>query len=323
LRRSNLRHRIGDCFVAGNAPRNDKALELGNDALNSLIQNLVFGLFVGSIYGIAAVGLALVFGVMKMLNVAHGELLMIGGYVSFWLFQAAGVDPFVSMLISAPLVFLLGLVLNQLCFRHLAKMEPEPKIRNSLLISFGLVLILQNLAQQLWAADERSIQTIYSGAGIEVMGIALPYTRLANVVVALLVVVALQLFLSRTWLGKAIRSTAEEWESAVLVGVNTRRIYFITLGLSAALAAIAGALVAISYGISPSIGLPWTLKALIVVILAGTGSIFGVFPAGLLLGVGEALSGLVAGAEYREVFGLLIFVVILIVRPQGLFGRTL
>ena len=323
MRRSNLRHRIGDCFVAGNAPRNDKALELGNDALNSLIQNLVFGLFVGSIYGIAAVGLALVFGVMKMLNVAHGELLMIGGYVSFWLFQAAGVDPFVSMLISAPLVFLLGLVLNQLCFRHLAKMEPEPKIRNSLLISFGLVLILQNLAQQLWAADERSIQTIYSGAGIEVMGIALPYTRLANVVVALLVVVALQLFLSRTWLGKAIRSTAEEWESAVLVGVNTRRIYFITLGLSAALAAIAGALVAISYGISPSIGLPWTLKALIVVILAGTGSIFGVFPAGLLLGVGEALSGLVAGAEYREVFGLLIFVVILIVRPQGLFGRTL
>jgi branched-chain amino acid transport system permease protein len=248
---------------------------------------------------------------------------MIGGYVSFWLFQAAGVDPFVSMLISAPLVFLLGLVLNQVCFRHLAKMEPEPKIRNSLLISFGLVLILQNLAQQLWAADERSIQTIYSGAGIEVMGIALPYTRLANVVVALLVVVALQLFLSRTWLGKAIRSTAEEWESAVLVGVNTRRIYFITLGLSAALAAIAGALVAISYGISPSIGLPWTLKALIVVILAGTGSIFGVFPAGLLLGVGEALSGLVAGAEYREVFGLLIFVVILIVRPQGLFGRTL
>ena len=313
MRRSNLRHRIGDCFVAGNAPRNDKALELGNDALNSLIQNLVFGLFVGSIYGIAAVGLALVFGVMKMLNVAHGELLMIGGYVSFWLFQAAGVDPFVSMLISAPLVFLLGLVLNQLCFRHLAKMEPEPKIRNSLLISFGLVLILQNLAQQLWAADERSIQTIYSGAGIEVMGIALPYTRLANVVVALLVVVALQLFLSRTWLGKAIRSTAEEWESAVLVGVNTRRIYFITLGLSAALAAIAGALVAISYGISPSIGLPWTLKALIVVILAGTGSIFGVFPAGLLLGVGEALGGLVAGAEYREVFGLLIFVVILIV----------
>jgi branched-chain amino acid transport system permease protein len=288
--------------------------------LTSLIQNLVFGFFVGSIYGIAAVGLALVFGVMKMLNVAHGELLMIGGYVSFWLFQSAGIDPFVSILISAPLMFLLGLVLNQLCFRHLAKLDT--KIRNSLLISFGLVLILQNLAQQLWAADERSIQTAYSGAGIDVMGIALPYTRLANVVVALLVVIALQLFLSRTWLGKAIRSTAEEWESAVLVGVNTRHIYFITLGLSAALAAIAGALVAISYGISPSIGLPWTLKALIVVILAGTGSIFGVFPAGLLLGVGEALSGLVAGAEYREVFGLLIFVVILIVRPQGLFGRT-
>ena len=290
--------------------------------MTSIVQNLIFGLFVGSIYGIAAVGLALVFGVMKMLNVAHGELLMVGGYVSFWLFLSAGVDPFVSLLVSAPLMFVLGVVLNQLLFRHIAKLDTEHKIRNSLLISFGLVLILQNLAQQLWSADERSIQTAYSGVGLNIMGIALPYTRLANVGVALIVVVALQLFLSRTYLGKAIRATAEEWESAILVGVNIRRIYVVTIGLSATLAAIAGALVVLGYGISPSIGLQWTLKALVVVILAGTGSIFGVFPAGLLLGVGEAFSGIVAGAAYREVFGLLIFVVILVIRPQGLFGKV-
>ncbi len=290
--------------------------------MTSIVQNLIFGIFVGSIYGIAAVGLALVFGVMKMLNVAHGELLMVGGYVSFWMFQAAGIDPFVSLLISAPLMFLFGIVLNQLLFRRLAKFDTETKIRNSLLISFGLVLILQNLAQQLWTADERSIQMAYSGTGINILGIALPYTRIADLILALLVVLALQLFLSRTYLGKAIRATAEEWESAILVGVNIRRIYVVTIGLSAALAAIAGALVAIGYGISPTIGLQWTLKALVVVILAGTGSIFGVFPAGLLLGVGEAFSGIIAGAAYREVFGLLIFVVILIIRPQGLFGRV-
>ena len=290
--------------------------------MNAIVQNLVFGIFVGSIYGIAAVGLALVFGVMKMLNVAHGELLMIGGYVSFWLFKSAGIDPFVSLLISAPLMFLVGVLLNQALFRFVAKLDTEDKIKNSLLISFGLVLILQNLAQQAWSADDRSIETGYAGLGANIMGIALPYTRLADVGVALLVILGLHLFLSRTYIGKAIRATAEDWESAILVGVNIRRTYAVTIGLSAALAAIAGALVAIGYGISPSIGLQWTLKALVVVILAGTGSIFGVFPAGLLLGVGEALSGIVAGGTYREVFGLLIFIVILIIRPQGLFGRA-
>ncbi len=290
--------------------------------MTSIIQNLVFGLFVGSIYGIAAVGLALVFGVMKMLNVAHGELLMVSGYVSFWLFNLAGIDPFLSLLISAPIMFLLGVVLNLAIYRHLVRFDTEQKIKNSLLVSFGLALILQNLAQQLWTADERSIQTAYSGLGINVLGVALPYARLANLGLVLITVIGLHLFLSRTYLGKAIRATADEWESAILVGVNIRRTYLVTLGLSAGLASIAGALVAVGYGLSPSIGLQWTLKALVVVVLAGTGSIFGVFPAGLLLGVGEALSGIVAGPAYREVFGLLIFIVILVLRPQGLFGRT-
>ena len=290
--------------------------------MNYLVQNLVFGVFVGSIYGIAAMGLALVFGVMKMLNVAHGELMMIGGYVSFWLFRIAGVDPFLSLIISMPVLFLVGVLLNQAVFRHVARLETEQKIKNSLLISFGLVLILQNVAQQLWSADDRSIETAYSGAGLNIMGIALPYIRLADLGMALLAVLGLHLFLTRTYLGKAIRATAEDWESAILVGVSIRRVFLITLGLSAALAAIAGTLVAVDYGLSPSIGLQWTLKALVVVVLAGTGSIFGVFPAGLILGVGEALSGVLAGAAYREVFGLLIFLVILVIRPQGLFGRT-
>src|SRR5512135_1014841 len=114
-------------------------------SIQSFAQTLVFGLFTGGIYGIAAVGLALVFGVLKMLNVAHGELLMIGGYVSFWLFSLAGIDPFLTLLISAPLLFLLGVLLNQVVFRFVAKFDVESKIKNSLLISFGLVLILQNL----------------------------------------------------------------------------------------------------------------------------------------------------------------------------------
>jgi branched-chain amino acid transport system permease protein len=284
-------------------------------------QNLVFGAFVGSLYGIAAVGLSLVFGVMRVLNVAHGELLMLGGYLSFWLFSLLGVDPFLSILICAPVLFLLGLALNLGLFSRVADLHEETKIKNSLLLSFGLTLVLQNLAIQLWTADERSITTAYAGAGTLAMGVYFPYTRLANVVVGVLVILALHLFLRRTYPGKAIRATAQDWEAATLAGIDVRRTYLITFALGTALAGIAGSLVSVSYSIAPSIGLAWTLKALVVVVLAGMGSIFGAFGAGLLLGMAESVSVFFTGAAYREVVGLVLFLIVLMLRPQGLFGR--
>lgn len=286
-----------------------------------IAQNLAFGAFVGSLYGIAAVGLSLVFGVMRVLNVAHGELLMLGGYLSFWLFSLLGVDPFLSVLICAPVLFLLGLALNVGLFSQVADLDEETRIKNSLLISFGLTLVLQNVAIQLWTADERSITTAYAGAGTSAMGVYFPFTRLANVVVGVLVILALHLFLRRTYPGKAIRATAQDWEAATLAGIDVRRTYLITFALGTALAGIAGSLVSVSYSIAPSIGLAWTLKALVVVVLAGMGSIFGAFAAGLLLGMAESVSVFFTGAAYREVVGLVLFLIVLMVRPQGLFGR--
>jgi branched-chain amino acid transport system permease protein len=284
-------------------------------------QNVVFGLFVGGLYGIAAVGLSLVFGVMRVLNVAHGELLMIGGYVSFWLFSLFGVDPFVSLLLSGLTLFLLGLALHRGLFSRVTRFDEETKIKNSLLISFGLTLILQNLAIQAWTADERSIRPAYAGMSTSVLGVVIPYTRLADWLVALLIILGLHLFLHRTYPGKAIRATALDWEAASLAGIDVRRTYLLTFGLGAALAGVAGSLVSVGYSIAPSIGLEWTLKALVVVVLAGMGSIFGAFAAGLLLGVAEALSVYALGAAYREVVGLAIFLLVLLLRPQGLFGR--
>src|SRR5512143_1985306 len=132
-------------------------------SLESFAQTLVFGLFVGAIYGIAAMGLALVFGVLKMLNIAHGELVMLGGYVSFWVFGALGIDPFVSLAIVIPVLFAIGLTLDRAIYRHIVRLVGEEKIKNSLLVSFGLTLILQNLAQWLFTADERSVQVSYAG----------------------------------------------------------------------------------------------------------------------------------------------------------------
>ena len=291
-------------------------------SVETVAQNLVFGLFVGSMYGVAAVGLALVFGVLKVLNVAHGELLMIGGYVTFWLFTLLGIDPFLSLLITIPALFLLGVILDRLVIRHVARLTGETKIKNSLLVTFGLSLVLQNIVIQLFTADERSVQMSYSGTGLSVFGIVLPYTRLLTLVIALAAILSLHLFLQRTYAGKAIRATAEDWEAAALVGISIQRVYLLTFGLGAALAGIAGTLASVSYGITPSIGLAWTLQALVVIVLAGTGSILGAFPVGLFLGAVEALSATFIGPAYRELVGLVIFLLVLLLRPQGLFGRT-
>jgi branched-chain amino acid transport system permease protein len=290
--------------------------------LESIVQNLVFGLFVGSIYGIAAVGLSLIFGVLKILNVAHGELLMLGGYVAFWSFIKLGLDPFLALLVVIPVLFAVGVGLQYVLFDRVALLATDDKIKNSLLVSFGLILILDNFATQVWTADERSIETSYSGLGFQVGGIVLPYTRLATFAIALVCILALWFFLQRTHLGKTIRATAEDWEAAALAGISIRRVYLVTFGLGTAVAGVAGALVAVGYGLDPTIGLEWTLRSLVVVVLAGTGSIIGAFPAGLLLGLAEAISGMTIGAAYREVVGLLLFLAVLLVRPQGLFGKT-
>ena len=290
-------------------------------SIESFVQTLVFGVFVGGIYGIAAMGLALVFGVLKIMNIAHGELLMLGGYVSFWVFTTWGMDPFVSLLVTIPMLFLIGLLLDRVVYRHIVTLLGEEKIKNSMLVSFGLTLVIQNLAQWGFTADERAIQVAYTGTGLSLFGIILPYTRLGSFAVAIAVTLLLHVFLRRTYYGKAILATAEDWEAAELTGINIHRIYMMTFALGASLAAIAGTFVTITYGISPSIGIIWTLKALVVVVLAGTGSILGAFPAGILLGVVEAVSGAFIGSTYREVIGLVIFVLVLILRPQGLFAR--
>lgn len=291
-------------------------------SIQSFFQTLAFGLFVGSIYGIAALGLALVFGVLKMLNIAHGELLMLGGYATFWAFSTLKVDPFVSLAIGIPILFAVGLALDRTVYHRIVRLLGEEKIKNSLLVSFGLTLVIQNLAMWLFTADERTVQVSYAGTGLNLFGVALPYPRLLGFVIALVVTLGLSFFLHRTYWGKAILGTAEDFEAAELAGINIHRVYMLTFALGASLAAVAGTLVIVIYGISPSIGIIWTLKALIVIVLAGTGSILGAFPAGLLLGVVEAISGAFIGSTYREVIGLVIFLLVLVLRPQGLFGRN-
>ncbi len=280
------------------------------------VQNAIFGLFIGGLYGLAAVGLSLVFGVLKMLNVAHGELIMLGGYVGFWLFTLWGTDPFIALLPSAIALFLVGILLYQVLFRRLIYFRDEAKLKNSILIGFGLALILQTVAILAWTADERTITTSYSGAVFPLFGVVVPLSRLGALGVAFLTLGGLHLFLHRTRQGTAIRATAEDLEAASLVGIPVPSVFLAAFGLGSALAGIAGTLVSVTDAISPAIGLSWTLKALIVVVLGGLGNIFGTFVAGVFLGVAESVSGFLLGNAYREVMGLVLFLLVLSLRPE-------
>ena len=286
-----------------------------------LAQQLLLGLMIGGLYGLAAAGLSLVFGVLKVLNVAHGELIMLGGYGAFWLSSLLGIDPFASLLLVVPLSLVLGLVLYWALFGFVVRADEETRVKNSLLIGFGLALALHALAVRLWTADERSIVTPYGGAVISIGPLAIPVVRLLSLAVAFALIGGLHLLLTRWRWGKAIRATAEDWQAALLTGIDVRRAYLLAFAIGTGLAGAAGTLVSIGYSISPSIGLEWTLKALIVVVLAGLGSMLGTFAGGLLLGVAEAASAAAFGGPYREVVGLVIFVAVLMIRPRGLFGR--
>jgi branched-chain amino acid transport system permease protein len=286
-----------------------------------LAQQLLLGLLIGGLYGLAAAGLSLVFGVMKVLDVAHGELIMLGGYMAVFVVALVGLDPFVALVLVIPLALLLGVILYWGLFGFVVRADEETRVKNSLLIGFGLALALHALAVQLWTADERSIVTSYAGAVVTLGDLSIPLVRLASLAIAFGLIGGLHLLLARWRWGKAIRATAEDWQAALLTGIDVRRAYVLAFAIGTALAGAAGTLVTVGYSVSPSIGLDWTLKALIVIVLAGLGSTFGVFVGGLLLGVAEAVSAFVFGGPYREIAGLVIFVIVLLARPRGLFGR--
>ena len=288
--------------------------------IETVAQNLVFGILLGALYGLAAVGIAMVFGVTKFLNVSHGELLMFGGYACFWLFSLFKIDPFLSLPLTILFLVLIGVVLYKLLFVRMVKLPTEDKIKNTMLIGFGLSLILQNIALSLWTADDRGITTSYSMEAFTLFDVRFPYVRLAGLVISLVCLFALHQFLHKTFTGKAIRATVQDWEAASLVGIDIQKVYLLSFLIGTALAGVAGALVSVSFSVDPSMGMHWTLKSLIVMVLGGLGSFIGTFFGGILLGATESATGFFISGNYRQVVGLVLFVLILIFRPQGLFG---
>jgi len=288
--------------------------------MGALLQILSYGVFSGALYGLVALGLSLVFGVMNYLNVAHGALIMLASYTVLWVCYYLRFDPFLSLVLVVPTFFVFGWVLFLGLFQRLLALPETEKLKNSLLISFGILLICSNGATMLWTADERAVATSYTGKVIDLLGVRLPYIGLATVLLAIIVVFAVHLFLTRTYFGKAIRAVSQDYEAAKWMGINTRTVCLISFAIGVALAGFPGVVIALQT-FNPIVSFDLTNKALIVLILAGVGSLRGVLFGGLLLGVVEAASVFLVGVAYREVVGLVLFVLVLMFRPQGLGGR--
>jgi len=285
-------------------------------------QTIVYGILVGALYGLITLGLGLLMGVMKFLNVAHGTFIVLGGYVSYWLFTLYGVNPYLSVPVVIVVMFLAGLLVYRVTLSPLLSLPGiGERMNSSMLVTFGIIYVVDNLMTILWKPDVRSIVAPFTGRSIELFGSKFSVTGLSGFGVALVVGVALYLVLTRTPFGKHVRAATQDAEAAELCGINVHRTYLISSGIALALAGVAGTVVVSSYSISPNGGLRWLLVAFVVMMLAGEGNLNAIIPAGLVLGLLEAIGVLVVGGPYRQVVALVVFIIILIFRPQGLFSR--
>jgi branched-chain amino acid transport system permease protein len=281
------------------------------------LQALVTGLLMGGVYAAYSSGFSLIFGVMNIVNIFHGELIMIGAFTTYWLFTLYHVDPFVTLPISILSAGLLGYVIQRFLINRVV--EAPPMI--SYLCTFGVHLILANLALLLWSADFRTVTTSYSGEGFSVGPITVPLARLVTFIIALVTTFAIYCFLEKNRYGKAIRAASQDKEMARLVGIDIRKVYALTFALGAGITGMAGGLLSTYFVIYPQMGLPYTITAFCVVVLGGMGYIPGALIGGLLLCVTQALTAtyLTSGLSIAITFILLF--IILILKPQGIMGR--
>lgn len=283
---------------------------------NLAIQLIIQGILLGGIYGLIALGLSLIFGVMGVINFAHGQLMVMGMYVSYWIFVLLGIDPYLSLVIVAAVIFVLGYLIQ---FTVVNRILDYPEAIQVLpLVSMGL--ILENLALLLWGPDHRSPQTALSLKTLWLGSVMIDVSRLIAFALAISITILIFIFLKKTTIGKRIRAASDNRTGAILVGIDVDRIYNASFALGAATTAAAGVLLLPIMPISPHMGHDFTLTAFIVVILGGMGNLIGALVGGLILGIAESASTLFLPATLKHAVSFTILIIIMLFRPQGLLG---
>lgn len=294
------------------------------------IQILVWGLYAGCIYILLAIGLNLIFGVMKVVNFAHGELLMLGAYAAFWIYTYSRINPYLVVPIAMLLIALLGVVIERLGFRPIMG---TGKL-NEIFLSLGLIYLFQNLVASLWSTNTRSIHSPYSDVSVPLGSVKLPLDYLIIIVITTVFLLAFQLFMKRTTLGRAMRATSQNREAAALMGINVERMDMLSFALGSALAAAAGGLWLISGQlVEPYMGAVSAIKAFAIIIIGGFGSIPGAIIAGLTLGIAENVVPLLLQSfanllgcsmsftAWKDTIAFFVLIIVLVIRPTGIFGE--
>lgn len=282
-----------------------------------IVQTIISGLMIGGIYSLISMGLNLILGVVRIVNFAHGEYLMIAMYLSYLLFASTGLDPYYSAIIVILALFVFGLITQKFIIEPILDTPAFTKI----FVTLGLSIALQNLALMIFSANHRSVQTSYQSKLVKIGDITISVPNLVAFFATVVIVILLYLFLQKTMVGKAIRAVAMQKQAAYLVGINVKRIYILAFGIGIALVGLAGSLLMPIYSVYPTIGASFVLIAFVVVVLGGLGNMFGAFYGGLFIGVVEALSGLLISPGLKEAIYFIIFILVLLIRPSGIFSR--
>jgi len=283
-----------------------------------LTETLLWGLANGCIYVLLATGLNLIFGVMKLVNFAHGQLLMVGAFVAYEATVVAGLNPYLSIFVAMGAVALIGILLERFAFR---KIRGTEKL-NEIFISLGLIYVFQNLATLFWEKNYNiRIPSPLAGLNFSLGEISIGYDRTLAMVVVVVILIGLVLLTKKTKFGLAMRATSQKSEASMLMGINVKRVYLYTFAIGAALAGAAGALYGILFPFNPAIGALPTIKAFAIIIIGGLGSIPGAVIGGLLYGIAENTAVYLLGGIWQDAIAFTLLIIVLVIRPTGLFGE--
>ena len=283
----------------------------------TILLTLVWGVAIGCIYILLATGLNIIFGVMKLVNFAHGQLLMIGAFLTWTISVSAGVNAYIAILISMVAVAALGVVVERLTFRRVLGTDKL----NEIFVSLGLIYIFENAAVLLWGTNSKQIVSPLYGLNLNLPGISITYDRIVAVFVVIAALIAFGFLIKKTKIGLAMRATSQISSAAMLMGINVEKIYMFTFAIGAALAAVAGGLYGIIFSFDYQVGAMPTIIAFAIIILGGLGSIKGAIIGGLLYGITEQLATLFLGGIWGSAVAFALLIVVLIIRPTGIFGQ--
>jgi branched-chain amino acid transport system permease protein len=295
--------------------------------MHLVAQDLVNGILAGGIFAVVALGFSLVWGIMNIINLAHGAFIMLGAYATYQLTTSFGLDPFLTLPVSFVLLFALGYLIQRFLINWVARAP----ILVTFLLTFGLSLLIVNIALIVWSPDTRGVHPAYAGTNFSLGDVTVPWVKLYTLVAALLITGLMQLWLTRSRTGRAIRATSMDIGAAQLSGVRVSQIYAVVFGLGAGLAGVAGTLLSLSYSLTPNMGDPFLIKGFVVCVLGGLGSVQGALIGGLTYGIVEAFATQIdvtigtqhiSGSGLQDAIALVVLLIVLIVRPRGIMGRA-